>query len=572
MPGIDSARVMIEHRERIREVTAVLAKYGLAQVVDSSDAEPRLTWARNIAASHVAPEIAQMTPGERIRAAFGELGTAWIKLGQTLSTRPDIVGPQIAAELTGLQSNAPPDAKGDALATVESELGAPVAHLYGSFYRPVMASASVAEVHKATLKDHTRVVVKVVHHDAATQVRADLEVMRVVAEWLERSDADLQRYRVVELVDDFAAMLSDALDLRTEAAHLAAFGENFADDPVVAIPHAYPELSGRSVLTMTREEGRSPTNRAVVERAGWDVEELVTKIADVYLAMIFRDGLFHADPHPGNLLLTPDRRLAILDFGDVGRVAPSRRGQLARMGLALVFCDDRTLAEEILGVTDPPAETDREAARRDLSDWIADSLYTEVDDMDVPALADSFSDIMRRHGLRVPDDLALLARTLLRLQGFAQSLGADLDLVGLIAPYAVSLAREQLDPMTLIFSGIRSLRRWTKLLSDLPDELQQTLEALRAGKIAVEFRFHDEDRITDSLVGGLMASSSVLAAAQLLSRRTPPTLFGVSLPGVGALGAAGLLWLRRPRVDRPRAEQPLQVAVEALRRRRKSGA
>ena len=403
MSDIDAARVMIEHRGRIREVTDVLARYGLAEAADAvGDDEPRLRWVRDIAASRVSPEIAAMSPGERIRAALGELGTAWIKLGQTLSTRPDVVGPQIAAELSGLQSDAPADASGEALATVESELGAPVAALYGSFHRPVMASASVAEVHKATLKDHTRVVVKVVHHDAAARVRADLDVMRVVAEWLERSDADLERYRLVELVDGFAAMLRDALDLRTEAANLEAFGANFADDPRIVIPHAYRELSSASVLTMTREEGRSPTGREAVERAGWEVDDLVEAVADVYLTMIFRDGLFHADPHPGNLLLTPDHRIAILDFGDVGRVLPSRRAQLARMGLALVFHDDRSLADEILAVTDPPPETDLDAARRDLSDWVAGSLYGSIDEMDVPALADSFAEVMRRHACGSP--------------------------------------------------------------------------------------------------------------------------------------------------------------------------
>ena len=178
MADIDAARVMIEHRERIRQVSAVLAKYGLAEAVDAGAAEPRLAWMHDIAAAHVAADIAAMTPGGRIRAALGELGTAWIKFGQTLSTRPDIVGATLAAELSGLRSAAPPDATGAALHTVETELGAPVAKLFGSFHRPVMASASVAEVHKATLKDHTRVVVKVVHHDAAAQVRADLDVMR----------------------------------------------------------------------------------------------------------------------------------------------------------------------------------------------------------------------------------------------------------------------------------------------------------------------------------------------------------------------------------------------------------
>lgn len=376
---------------------------------------------------------------------------------------------------------------GGALATVESELGAPVAALYGSFHRPVMASASVAEVHKATLKDHTRVVVKVVHHDAAARVRADLDVMRVVAEWLERSDADLERYRLVELVDGFAAMLRDALDLRTEAANLEAFGAKFADDPRIAIPHAYRELSSASVLTMTREEGRSPTGREAVERAGWEVDDLVEAVADVYLTMIFRDGLFHADPHPGNLLLTPITASRSSTSAMSGVCC--RRG--ARSSRAWVSPSSSTTTGR------SPTRSSRSPTRRPRPTSTPRAATSATGSPD-RSTARSTRWMCRRSPTRSPRSCAAMP--------------AGPRRPGPPRPHRPASAGPRAE---LRLAGRSALAH--RAARGAP--MQQTLEALRAGRIAVEFRFHDEDRVTESLVGGIVAGSSILAASQLLSRR-----------------------------------------------------
>ncbi len=566
MPDLEAASIVLQHRDRIREVLDVFAKYGLAEVAEQpGDTIPGFAIVRSFVAAKVDKKTAAMAPGARLRAALGELGTAWIKFGQSLSTRPDLVGPSVAAELEELQSAAPADAQGEALATIEEELGAPVRDLYGSFHRLVTASASVAEVHKATLKDHTPVVVKVIHHGAAQRVRDDLAVMRVLAEKLEH-DEEIARYRPVALVEDFADMLAEALDLRNEAKNLILFRRNFADDEGVLIPEPYTALSSGSVLTMTRESGRTMSDRASIERAGWDVDELLEKAADVYLKMIFRDGIFHADPHQGNFLLAKDHKLAILDFGDVGRVTPTRREQLARLALSLVAKDNASFADTVLEFVSPPPGTDLRALRGALADWVDSSLGGGIGQLDVPEIVSTFLALMRSYRLVVPSDMALLGRTLMRLQGLAQAVGADLDLISLIAPYAVDIVKENLSPKRLLRGGARTARKWSQFIEELPDELSATLAELREGKVAIEFRLRDDDRIADRLVGGMVVASSLLAASQLASRRTPPALRGVSVPAIAALAIGVLTWYRGRRSGAQK-KSIVSVAADLIRRR-----
>ena len=223
----------------------------------------------------VDPDIAKLSAGERLRRALIELGTTWIKFGQMLSLRPDVVGPDVADELTKLQASVPADPPGLAQALVERELGGPVGDLYGSFEAEPFASASVAQVHKATLKDGTKVAVKVLHDGVERRVLDDLDLMQAVATYLEQEDAELAQLRPTLLIDEFSEMMHDAIDLSQELANLQRFTANFAEEPDVVIPTPYPELSRRRVLTMSMIAGSPFTDRTSVEAAGWDVDALV---------------------------------------------------------------------------------------------------------------------------------------------------------------------------------------------------------------------------------------------------------------------------------------------------------
>ena len=330
----DVTGTLLKHRKRLNEIAAALARHGLAAWAGHGGGIAGLAPIETLVHRVVSEEEISASDGQRLRGALAELGTTAIKFGQMLSLRSDLVGKDIAEELSLLQAEVPADPPGVAVRTVEAQLGKPVAELYRSFDPEPFASGSVAQVHRATLSDGTPVAVKVLHDRADTKVREDLELLEALAAFLESEDTEIARLRPTIIVAEFAGMMEAAIDLRQELANLQRFRLNFAGEPDVVIPEPYPEWSGEKVLTMAMLAGHPFTDRASVQAAGWDVEVLVRRAADVYLEMIFRDGLYHADPHPGNFLLPDGQHMAILDFGDVGRLTTQRRGQLESLVIA----------------------------------------------------------------------------------------------------------------------------------------------------------------------------------------------------------------------------------------------
>ena len=242
----DIAGVLFRHRARISQIADVLARYGFARLAENADAALDTGVRARLVSRMADPSLAGLTPGQRLRGALSELGTTWIKFGQMLSLHPDLVGNDVASELAQLQSDVPPDPAGSAEATIKADLGVAVADAYGTLRPSPMASASVAQAHRATLKDGTPVVVKVVHSGAQAKVLDDLELMRALAGFVEDHDEALARYSPRTLAEEFDTMMRAAIDLRQELANLQLFSANFADEPDVVIPTPYPELAQRA--------------------------------------------------------------------------------------------------------------------------------------------------------------------------------------------------------------------------------------------------------------------------------------------------------------------------------------
>jgi ubiquinone biosynthesis protein len=563
MPGLTAT--FLRHRDRLNEVADVLARYGFAAWVQRGGGLIETGVMKRLTDRVVDSEIADLSAGERLRRALTELGTTGIKLGQMLSLRPDVVGPEVADELTKLQAGVPADPPGIAQALVERELGAPVGDLYASFEAEPFASASVAQVHKATLKDGTKVAVKVVHDGVERRVLEDLDLMQAIATYLEQEDPELAQLRPTLLVDEFAGMMRDAIDLSQELSNLQRFTLNFADEPDVVIPTPYPELSRRRVLTMSMITGSPFSDRASVEAIGWDVDALVSRAADIYLEMIFRDSLYHADPHPGNFLLPDATHMAILDFGDVGRLTGLRRQQLETMVIAVGTHDVDTLVDVVVEMTTPPPSVDIVELRSDVEAWLNRYLLVGVGHLDITGIMNSGMQLLHENKLVLPADLALLFRVLLRLQGLGRGVGAEVRVTELLEPHVKSMMAQRFDPWRIGRQLVRTARSWDHLASALPGDIQEIVEQIRAGNLGVHFRIHDPDGAIDHLVDGLVASASLLAAAQLVSRRTGPMVGPFSLPGIVAAGVGMVTWQRlvRRRVEHPswvgRARELIEV-------------
>ena len=575
----DVVEVLVHQRRRVLEIASVLRRYGFARLAASAtaaaDADPdadksghaRASLAQRTAERRADPKLVKMSTGVRLRSALAELGTTWIKFGQMLSLRPDLVGADVADELSKLQASVPADAPGLAEKRVVTALGMPIAKAFASFESEPMASASVAQVHRATLTDGTPVAVKVLHDGAEQRVVSDLELMAALAKSIEDNDPELARFSPTTLVAQFDTMMRGAIDLSQELANLTTFRANFADEPDILIPKPYPERSAKQVLTMEMMTGRPFADRATLERDGWDVDAMIRRASNIYLEMVFRDGIYHADPHPGNFLLPDPQHIAILDFGDVGRLTGERKEQLEDLLLAVSKKSVDGVTDAVIEITKAPADVDVDALRGDIDLWLSQYLKGGIADLDTAGMLRSGSTVLRTHRLTLPSDLALLFRVLVRLQGLGQQLGTAESISELLQPYLHKMVLERLDPRRLAQRVARTAKSWDRLFTSLPDDVRKVLGQLRAGSVSVEFKVHDTDGAVPQLVDGILASASILAASQLLSRKTGPTVAGVSIPGVISVAVGVVTW-HRLQMKRPGYRNAVNRIVNTVRTRR----
>jgi ubiquinone biosynthesis protein len=560
----DLAGVFFRHRTRLNEIVSVLSRYGFARFAQRAADAGESGLGERIISRVADPDLATMSTGQRLRGVLSELGTTGIKFGQMLSLRPDLIGPDAAAELAELQSGVPADPPGTAERTIAACLGRDVSDVYGSFDPVPLASASVAQAHRASLRDGTPLVVKVIHDGARARVLDDLELMRALAGYLEGHDDAVAAYSPTVVVEEFDTMMRAAVDLREELSNLLQFRANFADEPDVVIPTPYQDLSGSDVLTMSLVSGERVSSRESVAKSGWDVDALVRRTSDVYLEMVFRDGIFHADPHPGNFLLPDGEHLAILDFGDVGRLTGPRKAQLEDLLLAIGSRDVEELTDVVIEITKAPADLDVDKLNGQIGTWLNRYLGGSITELDVVGATNAGMQIMHGNRLTFPGDLALLFRVMVSLQGLGSALGAGVSLSELLQPYLRKMAADRLDPRIAGRHAIRTLRGWQRLFADAPRTVRPLLQHLKDGTVHVELQIHDADGVADRITDGLLGSASLLAAAQLLSRGTGPRIGSVSAPGAVALAVGVLTWQRLIRA-RPSHRSTLDRAQQLIR-------
>lgn len=531
--------------KRFNEIVRTLGKYGLADWLGERRpefVEKRLTTADG-------RRIADLSREERIREALTELGTTFIKLGQVLSTRADLVGPKLAKELEKLQADTPADAPEVASAIIEEETGAPIAELFAAYEPEALASASVAQVHAARLEDGTAVVVKVQHEGADDRVKKDLAILARLAD-LAAKRPELEVYSPVANAAEFRKNLLKEMDFSREANNLRQVGDQLEENSSVRIPKAFPESSGRRVLTMERLDGYSVADVERMKSEGVDRKALAKTIADLYVNMIFRDGLYHADPHPGNILVMPEGQLGILDFGSVGRIDEETREEYAGLVFAALGGDPRELTDALVRLCELPHDPDVKALRADVSEFCAEYLDVKVKDLDLGAIAESGNEIVSNHHMILPSGLTLLLKVLVQLEGTTRLLDADYDLASAMKPYFGKAVQAKLSPKKLLVRAQRQVQEWDRLADAAPRGMHELLERLRTGEFDIQLKHRDLDGITNRLVTGILAAALFLGSVQLWTATVPPMVGGYSLPAVAGLLGSVFLGVRLLRAVR----------------------
>jgi ubiquinone biosynthesis protein len=530
---------------RLREISSVLIRHGLGDIVRRAGVAPLLERAGQILHWGESAEIAHLEPQRRMRLAFEELGPTFVKLGQMLSTREDLLPPAWTAELALLHSQVAPVPFEELLPQIEKALGPSQLALFRDLEREPYAAASIAQVHRAKLPNGTPVILKIRRPGIEAKIDADLRILAQLADLVMREMPEARAYRPVEVVGQLRRSLDRELDLSVEARHAERFAHNFAGDPNILVPQVYHEWTSSVMNVQEHVEGIRGDDLAAIDAAGLDRKALAARGADAVLKMILVDGFFHADPHPGNVMYLPGNRIALIDFGMVGRLSKARRIQLLNLLTGIARHDEEGMLEVLLDWRGDDV-LDEARLANDLGELAFDFADMQLKELKVGVLLHRVSAVLREHAIVMPADLALLFKALMSLEGLGRQYDPEFRLLDRIKPFVDRAMRERYQPAEALRRGQATLGDFFGLLASMPRDLARLIKDARHGRLRVDLdlkrldSFGDRlDSAIDRATVGIMTASLVIGSSIVMSVPGGPTLFGIRL--LTLLGVLGYL-------------------------------
>ncbi len=538
----------VKNLQRMREIVGVVVAYGFGDLVARLELEGTVELATRLFRSRrERRERIRYTTEERIRMALEELGPTFVKLGQILATRPDVIPMPLVVELRKLQDAVPPFGSAEARRSIEAALGRPVDAVFAEFDDAPIAAASIAQVHRARLRTGEEVAVKVRRPGLEQVIATDLEILRGLASLLEENAPELRPYAPREMVEEFAAAITREIDLSLEAANMERFARNFAGDPNVHVPIVYPQASAASVLTMEFVRAAKVRDRAALEAAGIDTKKLAAVGVEFCLKQVFEHRFFHADPHPGNLFVLPGEVLVPIDMGMMGTIDASLVDGLLELLVGVLLRDAGQIVRlfERQGLVDE--RVDRERLVRDVGEFLDRYASVPIGSVNVAALIGTLFEILQRHHVRVPAALLLIGKALATVDGMARDLDPTLDPIEAIRPYVLRAWLKRLsDPRFLARDWIEFASDTATALTSFPRDVHAILGELRRGELALrvqaeglETLVREQSRSANRTALALLIGATTLGSAWLLASGTGPALG--PLPITAWLGIAGLL-------------------------------
>ena len=483
-------------------VARVLARHDALEPLEKRGAAPAVLALARL----LSRRSSEGRPGQRLARALNEAGPSFIKMGQALATRSDLLGEELAADLSDLQDRLPPFPTAQARAAIEAEFGETMENLFRSFDDEPVAAASIAQVHFAVTADGREVAVKVLRPGIEAAFERDIDMLRWVAGLIERARPDLRRLKPIEVIETLAESVEMEMDLRFEAAACAELGDNFAGDPDFVVPEVDWGRTGRRVMVTERLAGVLVADRDALVAAGFDPAEILTKAANATFLQVFRDGFFHADVHPGNLFVTPDGAIGAVDFGIMGRLDLRTRRILAEMLLAFLSRDYRRAAEVHFEAGWVPAHRSVDAftqACRSIAEPILDKPQSEIS---IARLLGQLFKITETFEMETQPQLLLLQKTMLVAEGTARRLAPGANMWVLARPLIESWMMENLGPEARVRDAVEGVTGAIGRLPRLLDGLEESAAMVAEGRV----RLHPDT--IRSLRGGT-------------ERRTPMTLY-----------------------------------------------
>jgi ubiquinone biosynthesis protein len=511
----------IRHLKRYREILTVFTRHGFGFAVSKLPTEP--FWLREL---HTVSKLETASLPSHFRQALEELGPAFVKLGQVLSTRPDLLPPDYISELTRLQDNVQPVSWDEIEKVIQQELNRPLEEVFGEINTVPLASASLAQVHRAKLATRELVVLKVQRPNILRTLRTDLEIIHDIARYVQAHTPLGQVYNLVEIAEDFADTLNRELDYEAEGRNADRFRRNFEDEPNVYIPWVYWEYTTKRLLVLEYLQGIKIDRIAEIDAAGRDREAIAINAAQMIIQEVLQDGFFHADPHPGNFIVMEGNVLGAMDFGMVGYLSHGDRVNLIQLYNVAVQMNAKGATEELIHIGAAPPDVNRRTLTRDLERLLQRYAGLGLKDIRLQDLMDDLMPVVFEHRLRLPSNFWLLAKTLAMMEGIGLKLAPDFDVFAFSQPYVQRLILSTLKPSSRWISDtVRRGLAWVDLLDQLPHVGQLVVDRLEKREpitLSLDTRsLNYIDRLVTRLALSLIIAGMIVGLAWLI-----PTVAG----------------------------------------------
>ena len=550
---VNSIAQKIRNVNRLRQVLSVLAKYGFGYIVDRLNIDQHLVGRKIVKIiSAKKLDVFDISVSVRIRKMMEELGPTYIKLGQVLSMRPDLIPLEFCHELEKLQNEVPSFAYEKVKEQIEKELKNPIDKLFSSFSVDPVAAASLSQVHLAESKKGEKLAVKVQRPGIEETIRADLDILYVLAQLAEKHIEESRLYNPTAVINKFKKTILREIDFSVEAKNIDRFRRNFKDENTVYILKTIKSLSTKKILTMERLEGIKASSVNEIERIGLNKRRVAVNGADAVLKQIFIHGFFHADPHPGNIFVLKDGRIAFLDFGMVGCIDIETREQLSDVLVAIIHRDVKGIIEVFMSMGALEQDADVKSLSVDLTGFVESYYEIPLKELRMDHFLPDLINIISQNRIKMPVDFFLLSKALITIEGVGKKIYPDFNAVAQVKPFAESLIRERYSKKNII-KGLKGFLKGLYILTNLlPRDLTLILEKMKKGTLRAEFEhrglenlIHVLDKVSNRISFSMIIAAIIIGSSIIMQTDKGAMLFDFPLLGIVGFIVAGImgLWL-----------------------------
>jgi ubiquinone biosynthesis protein len=558
MPLFGLRRRHIRDIPRIGRIIAVASRHGFGHLVEQLGLQRFFSLSRRVISFKKPLSLAHhISMPERLRLMFEDLGPTFIKFGQVLACRPDMLPIEYSREFLKLTDSVAPFPSAEVTKIIEEDLKAPTSTLFASFDHVPVAAASIAQVHRATLRDGSAVMVKVQRPHIVRIIERDISIMRWLAELIEAQIPEIAPYDLPGIIDEFAHTIKRELDFFIEASNATQLRKNFSNSPVLYVPQIYTDLSSKRVLVLEEISGIRIDEYQRLDREGYDRKEIARKGGAAYFKMVLQDGFFHADPHPGNIFVLPDGRIGLVDFGIMGRVTEENMEHFASIFLALADHDYDALVRQYVELgfvseTSVDIEQFQREMKQDLVELLEPYYVMQVKQIDFGAYIDRVTHLLLRYSLKLPSNLYLMDKSLITLEGILKQLDPEFNYFEAATPYVADLIRRRRNPIRVAQNMKKNLEEFGDILTLLPRQVKAAFRKVTHGEIRISLHheelqhlIRDIDKSSNRLAFSVITAAIIVASSIIIHSGQGPMLFGLPMFGlIGYVIAAFLgLWI-----------------------------